>query len=128
MGTKVNPLGQMKLRSILHRSRFDVICLFSVVLMWSTTKTTAQTDKVDLLHRDNQKGLSGEANAVIFGVFVLAVCGTVYLCISWTCCFEHEMFYSDEHGCCPLDRLHQMYGENIENNTVHLTENIVDVV
>lgn len=88
--------------------------MFYIVLMCSATKATAQTD--------NQDGLSGEANAVIFGVFVLAACGSVYLCISWTCCFEHEMIYSDDHGCYTSDR------ENNENNTVHSTENMVDVV
>ena len=96
--------------------------------MWSATKTTSQTYKEELRHKDNQMGLSGETNAVIFAVFMLALCGMVYLCISWTCCFEHEMIYSDDQGCCPSDRLRQLNNENNENNTVHLTENIVDVV
>ena len=110
-------------RAILPRRRFEAISLLSIVLIWSATKATAQTDKEELLGKDNQEGLSGEANAVIFGVFVLAVCGSVYLCISWTCCFEHEMIHSDDRGCC------SSYGQEInENNTVHLTENMVDVV
>lgn len=119
---------QMKLGSILNRSRFEAISLFSIVLMWSATKATAQTGKEELLHKDSQDELSGEANAVIFGVFVLAACGSVYLCISWTCCFEHEMIYRDDHGCCLSDGLRQLNSENNENNTVHLTENMVDEV
>lgn len=118
----------MKLRSILPCRRLDAISLLSIMLIWSATKVTAQTDKEGLLDKDNQEGLSGEANAVIFGVFVLAVCGSVYLCISWTCCFEHEMIHSDDHGCCPSDTLRQLNSEINENNTVHLTENMVDVV
>jgi len=118
----------MKLGSILNRSRLEAISLFHIVLMWSAAKATAQTDKEELLHKDNQDGLSGEANAVIFGAFVLAVCGSVYLCISWTCCFEHEMIYNDDHGSDTSDGLRQLNGENNENNTVHLTENMVNVV
>ena len=127
-GTTIKPYRETKVRSILHRSRFEAISLFSIVLMWSATKTTAQTYKEELRHKDNQMGLSGETNAVIFAVFMLALSGMVYLCISWTCCFEHEMIYSDDQGCCPSDRLRQLNNENNENNTVHLTENIVDVV
>ena len=119
----------MKLKSILRLGRLEAISLFSIVLTWSATKTTAQTDQGELLHKDNQDGLSGEANAVIFGVFVLAVCGSVYLCISWTCCFEHEMIYGDDYGCCSSDGLRQLNSDNNANNIVHLTENIaVDVV
>lgn len=121
----------MKLRSIVPCRRFEAISLLSIVtivLICTVTKATAQTDKEELLNKDNHDGLSGEANAVIFGVFVLAVCGSVYLCISWTCCFEHEMIHSDDRGCCPSDRLRQLNSEVNENNTVHLTENKDDVV
>lgn len=116
---------------MLHRRRFAVISLFAAVLMWPATKSAAQTDTKEKPYNYSHKGLSGEANAVLFGVFVLAVCGTFYLCISWTCCFEHEMFYSNEEGCgpCPLDKLEKDLGENTENTSVHLTaENTVDAV
>lgn len=98
---------------------------FAVVFMLLATKTTAQTDTEDKPY--NHTGLSGEANAVIFGLFVLAVCGTFYLCISWTCCFEHEMFYSDEGGggSCASDKMENELGKNTENTGDHLTENTV---
>ena len=113
---------------ILPRRIFEAISLFSIVLIWSATKVTAQTGKEELLDQDNQEGLSGEANAVIFGVFVLAVCGSVYLCISWTCCFEHEMIHSDDRGCCLSDGPRHLNSETNENDTVDLTGNMVDVV
>ena len=117
-GTKIKLNREMKVRSILYRCRFEARSLFAVVLMWSATATTGQTDKEELLHKDNQTGLSGEANAVIFAVFLLAVCGMVYLCISWTCCFEHEMIYSDDQGCYPSNRLRQLHQLNTENNNI----------
>lgn len=109
--------------------RREAVIWFAVVLMLLATKTTSQTDTEEKPY--NHTGLSGEANAVIFGLFVLAVCGTYYLCISWTCCFEHEMFYSDKGGCgscCALDKMEKELGEKPENTGVHLTENTVHFI
>lgn len=116
--------------TMFRRKRFAVISLV-VVLMWSSAKSTTQTDKKGAPYNSNHNGLSGEANAVLSGVFVLAVCGTFYLCISWTCCFEHEMFYSGEEGCgpcCSSDKMEKDFGGNTENTSVHLTENTVDAM
>lgn len=83
--------------------RFVEMALFAIVLL-QPAKTIHPENTEDVTdNQRNNSAFSDEAAAAIFGICVLLVCGAFYLCISWTCCFEHGMFYSNENENWSLD-------------------------